>query len=135
MNRGITIKNILILQAVVIVYTLSSVVAKIATGKELFSFSFFLFYGLEIVILGIYAILWQQMIKRFDLSVAYANRAMAIVWSAVWAIVLFEDVLAMKQIVGIAFVVLGTVIVNSDQKNTSDGEDSVNDDKVVKEVV
>jgi len=135
MNRGITIKNILILQAVVIVYTLSSVVAKFATGKELFSFSFFLFYGLEIVILGIYAILWQQMIKRFDLSVAYANRAMAIVWSAVWAIVLFKDVLAMKQIVGIAFVVLGTVIVNSDQKNALNGEGSVNDDKVVKEVV
>jgi len=60
---------------------------------------------------------------------------MAIVWSAVWAIVLFKDVLAMKQIVGIAFVVLGTVIVNSDQKNASNGEDSVNDDKVVKEVV
>ena len=117
MKRGITIKNIILLQMVVIVYTLSSVVAKFATGKELFSFSFFLFYGLEIMILGIYAILWQQMIKRFDLSVAYANRAMAIVWSAVWAIVLFKDVLAMKQILGIAFVVLGTVIVNSDQND------------------
>lgn len=119
MNRNITIKNIVILQAVVIIYTLSSVVAKIATGKELFSFSFFLFYGIEIMILGIYAILWQQMIKRFDLSVAYANRAMAIVWSAVWAIVLFKDVLAIKQIVGIAFVVLGTVIVNCDQEKVS----------------
>lgn len=116
MNQSVSIKNILILQAVVVVYTLSSVVAKFATGKELFSFSFFLFYGLEIVILGGYAILWQQMIKRFDLSVAYANRAMAIVWSAVWAIVLFHDVLAIKQMIGIGFVVLGTVIVNSDQK-------------------
>ncbi len=116
MNQPVSIKNILILQAVVVVYTLSSVVAKFATGKELFSFSFFLFYGLEIVILGIYAILWQQMIKRFDLSVAYANRAMAIVWSAVWAIVLFKDVLAIKQVIGIGFVVLGTIIVNSEQK-------------------
>lgn len=122
MNRSISIKNILILQAVVIVYTLSSVVAKFATGKELFSFSFFLFYGLEIVILGIYAILWQQMIKRFDLSVAYANRAMAILWSAVWAIVLFHDTLALKQVIGIAFVVLGTVIVNSDQNQTRTDE-------------
>lgn len=120
MNQSVSIKNILILQAVVVVYTLSSVVAKFATGKELFSLSFFLFYGLEIVILGIYAILWQQMIKRFDLSVAYANRAMAIVWSAVWAIVLFHDVLALKQVIGIGFVVLGTVIVNSEQKQIPD---------------
>lgn len=116
MKGTISIKNILVLQAVVVIYTLSSVVAKFATGQELFSFSFFLFYGLEIVILGVYAILWQQMIKRFDLSVAYANRAMALLWSAVWAIVLFRDTLALKQVIGIAFVVLGTVIVNSDQK-------------------
>jgi len=116
MNQKISLKNILVLQAVVIVYTLSSVVAKLATGEEVFSFAFFLFYGLEIVILGIYAILWQQMIKRFDLSVAYANRAMAILWSAVWAVVLFRETLGVKQLIGIAFVVLGTVIVNSDQK-------------------
>ncbi len=116
MNQKISLKNILVLQAVVVVYTLSSVVAKLATGEEVFSFAFFLFYGLEIVILGIYAILWQQMIKRFDLSVAYANRAMAILWSAVWAVVLFRESLGVKQIIGIVFVVLGTVIVNSDQK-------------------
>jgi drug/metabolite transporter (DMT)-like permease len=116
MNQKISLKNILVLQAVVIVYTLSSVVAKLATGEEVFSFAFFLFYGLEIAILGIYAILWQQMIKRFDLSVAYANRAMAILWSAVWALVLFGETLGVKQIIGIAFVVLGTVIVNTEPK-------------------
>ncbi len=120
MKERISVKNILILQGVVVIYTLSSVVAKFATGQELFSFSFFVFYGLEILILGIYAILWQQMIKRFDLSVAYANRAMALLWSAIWAIVLFHDTLALRQILGIAFVVLGTVIVNSDQKQEAD---------------
>ena len=114
MNRLQWIKNILILQIVVVIYTLSSVVAKFATGKELFSFSFFLFYGLEIVILGVYAILWQQMIKKFDLSVAYANRAMALLWSAIWAVVLFHEKLDGKQIAGILLVVLGTVIVNTD---------------------
>jgi len=116
MNQKISLKNILVLQAVVIIYTLSSVVAKMATGKELFSVSFFLFYGLEIIILGIYAILWQQMIKRFDLSVAYANRAMAILWSALWAVVLFHESLGIKQLIGIGLVVLGTVIVNSERE-------------------
>ena len=114
MNRLQWIKNILILQAVVVIYTLSSVVAKLATGKELFSFSFFLFYGLEILILGVYAILWQQVIKRFDLSIAYANRAMALLWSALWAVLLFREELSEKQIAGIVLVILGTVIVNTD---------------------
>lgn len=115
MSRLEWCKNILLLQAVVVIYTLSSVVAKFATGKELFSFSFFLFYGIEVVILGVYAILWQQMIKRFDLSVAYANRAMALLWSAIWAVVLFHENLTGKQLLGIAFVIIGTVIVNTDQ--------------------
>lgn len=114
MNRLQMLKNIIVLQAVVVVYTLSSVVAKLATGRELFSFAFFLFYGLEIVILGIYAILWQQMIKRFDLSVAYANRAMALLWSALWAVILFHEGLSVKQMLGIALVIMGTVIVNTD---------------------
>ena len=124
MNRLQWIKNILILQAVVVIYTLSSVVAKAATGKELFSFSFFLFYGLEIIILGVYAILWQQMIKRFDLSVAYANRAMALLWSALWAVLLLHETLDPTQLAGIALVILGTVIVNTDtpEKKEEKGE-------------
>lgn len=123
MNRLQWIKNILILQIVVVIYTLSSVVAKFATGKELFSLSFFLFYGLEIVILGVYAILWQQMIKKFDLSVAYANRAMALLWSAIWAVVLFHEKLDGKQIAGILLVVLGTVIVNTDNGNKAEDKE------------
>ena len=124
MSRLEWCKNIVLLQAVVIVYTLSSVVAKFATGKELFSFSFFLFYGLEVVILGIYALLWQQMIKKFDLSVAYANRAMALLWSAIWAMLLFHENLNGKQVLGIFLVILGTVIVNMDQpkKETEEEE-------------
>ena len=34
-----------------------------------------LLYGAEIGVLGIYALCWQQVIKRVELSVAYANRA------------------------------------------------------------
>ncbi len=123
MNRLQMLKNIIVLQAVVVVYTLSSVVAKLATGRELFSFAFFLFYGLEIVILGIYAILWQQMIKKFDLSVAYANRAMALLWSALWAVILFCEGLSVKQMFGIALVVLGTVIVNTDVSTGKEKEE------------
>ncbi len=115
-NTKIKWYHIIILQAVIVIYTLSSIVAKFATGKKLFSFEFFLFYGLEVAILGVYAILWQQMIKKFDLSIAYANRAMALIWSAIWAVLLFHDSLSIKQIVGILFVLLGTIVVNMKDK-------------------
>lgn len=58
------IRDICILQAVIAVYTLSTVFAKFASGQEFLSFKFILFYGIEMLILGVYAIIWQQLIKN-----------------------------------------------------------------------
>ena len=54
--KKISWKTILALQLVVMVYTLSSVAAKLASGYEALSLPFLLFYGVEILILGLYAI-------------------------------------------------------------------------------
>lgn len=75
-----------------------------------------MFLGLEFVILVIYAVLWQQMIKRFDLSVAYANRSMAILWSMIWAVIFFHDEITLRNVLGVLIVLVGTVIVNLDAR-------------------
>ena len=112
MKKKIGIKDILFLQLVIMIYTGSGIAAKLAAGRELFSPGFCFFYGLEIAVLGVYAILWQQIIKRFELSVAYANRAMVLVWSLIWAVCIFGDRLTVQNLAGIALVIAGTVIVN-----------------------
>ena len=112
MKKKITIKDILVLQIVIAIYTLSTVMAKQASGQPLFSVGFFGFYGAELLILGIYALLWQQMIKKFELSVAYTNRAMALLWSLIWAGVIFKDNITVKNVIGVALVIAGTIIVN-----------------------
>ncbi|HIV93093.1 MAG TPA: DMT family transporter [Candidatus Eisenbergiella stercoravium] len=111
-RKELRLRDILILQAVIVIYTLSSVMAKLASGEEPFSAPFLLFYLAELMILGIYAVLWQQMIKKFELSVAYTNRAMALLWSMLWAVVLFHDRVSVKNIIGVALVIAGTLIVN-----------------------
>lgn len=112
--KRISWKTIFALQLVVMIYTLSSVAAKLASGQEAFSLKFLLFYGVEILILGIYAIAWQQIIKHCDLSVAYANRSMAILWSLIWTVVFFHEALTIKNVLGVLVVLAGTMIVNSD---------------------
>ena len=114
MKETLKIKDILILQAVIIVYTLSSVMAKLASGQEPFSIRFCLFYLAELFVLGLYALLWQQMIKKFELSVAYANRAMALLWSLVWALIFFHDRVTVKNVIGVILVIIGTFIVNGE---------------------
>lgn len=115
LKKKISVKDILILQGVVIIYTLSGVAAKLASGNGVFSFRFIVFYGLEICILGIYALLWQQIIKRIDLSIAYANRSIALLWSMIWAAVFFHETITIQNIIGVLIVLVGTMIVNSDE--------------------
>lgn len=112
--KKISPKLILALQLVVMLYTLSSVAAKMASGQAFLSLPFIVYYGVEILILGFYAIAWQQIIKRCDLSVAYANRSMAILWSLVWTVIFFHEALNVKNIIGVLIVFAGTMIVNSD---------------------
>ena len=117
MNKLSNLKNIALLQGVIIIYTISSVMSKQASahGEQLFLFLFF--FGLEFVLLGIYAVLWQQMIKRFELSVAYANRSMAVVWSMVWAVVFFHNTITIKNMIGVLLIVIGTMIINIQDTN------------------
>lgn len=113
-KKKVSLKNILILQLVIMIYTLTTVAAKFAAGQEFMSLGFIMCYGIEILILGIYAILWQQIIKKFDLSIAYANKAIGLLWSLVWAVLFFKEVVTIKNIIGVIIVVIGTIIVNKD---------------------
>ena len=113
--KKIGIKQIILLQAIIVIYTVSGIMAKYASVGETLE-KIVLFFGLDLMFLGIYAICWQQMIKIFPLSVAYANRAMALLWSAVWAKIIFGEQIGVKQIIGIAFVILGTLVINTDKE-------------------
>lgn len=108
------LKEIFILQIVIAIYTLSTVFAKFASGQEFMSFKFILYYGLEMLILAVYAVVWQQLIKKFDISVAYANKAMGLLWSIVWAILIFNETITIKNVIGVVIVIVGTIIVNSE---------------------
>lgn len=114
MKRKLNFRDFLILQAVVIVYTASSVLGKLAavSAEEENGWGFLLLYGVEIGVLGIYAVLWQQVIRRVELSVAYANRAVALLWSLLWAVFLFGEKITPAQLLGIALVMIGTAVIN-----------------------
>lgn len=114
MTRIQKIKNVALLQGVIIIYTISSVMSKeaSASGDNLLRFLFF--FGMEFVVLGVYALLWQQMMKRFELSVAFANRSMAVVWSMIWAVLFFHDTISIQNMAGVVLVVVGICIINTE---------------------
>ena len=120
MKKKVTVKDIICLQMVIVIFTVSSVIAKFASGQEFLSVKFIVFYGLEIVILGIYAILWQQAIKKIDLSIAYANKAMGVLWSMIWAVIIFHNQITLQNVIGVLLVIAGTIVLNSSESEEAE---------------
>ncbi|MBP3877792.1 MAG: transporter [Lachnospiraceae bacterium] len=121
----ITLLSVVAIQAAVIVYTGGSICGKMAGSSKGsisllghvipgLSWKGYLWLFLELVCLGSYALIWQQIIKRFDLSIVYANRAFAVCWSFLWGVLLFGEQVRPLNIVGIAIVLAGILLVNQD---------------------
>ncbi len=107
------ISIIIKLQFVIIIYSISSVFAKAAARQPFFSLKFFIWSGLELLFLAVYALFWQQMIKKIELSQAYANRAMVLVWSLLWAFFVFREPVSVQNIAGALLVMAGIAVINS----------------------
>ena len=83
------------------------------------SFEFCAFYAGMLIILVIYAIGWQQILKRLPLTLAFANKAITIVWGIVWGAVFFQEAITPPMVIGGALVMAGVVLFS-----IADGEES-----------
>lgn len=116
--------QILILQFAVMIYSINTVVAKFVSNEVFGSPKFLLLYFLEFCVLGVYAIFWQQLIKRFELSIAYANKAMTLLWSLLWSIVIFHEGVTLPKIAGVILVIIGTIVINGgDSKDSTESSE------------
>ncbi|MBR1670275.1 MAG: transporter [Butyrivibrio sp.] len=110
------LKDYFLLQLSVVVYSLSTVAGNLASGYEFLSVGYIFFFALEFVVLAIYAILWQQAIKRFQLSVAYINKAMTLLWSMLWNFLIFSQGITGGRAVGVLLVMAGVMVMNIGQE-------------------
>lgn len=98
------------LHLMLMVYSICSVCSKKASSEELFSIKFLLYYGCVFFLLVVYAIIWQQIIKKMPLTTAYANKAVTVVWGIVWGMLFFDEFITVGKIVGAILVGVGIVI-------------------------
>ena len=117
MEKKMNWKVILCLHALLFMYSLESVCSKMAAAQEMFSFKFFLFYGLVLFILFFYALAWQRILKYMPLTVAYANKGITIIWGMIWGALLFHETITWKTLVGGAIILVGIymVVTNNEQ--------------------
>ncbi|MBE6737525.1 MAG: transporter [Ruminococcaceae bacterium] len=96
-----------------IIFQLSfgGVLSKFASKTAFLSIEFCLLYGLMLINLGVYAILWQQIIKKLPLTSAFCNKAVSIIWGMLWGVMIFAETISWNMIVGAIIVLVGVVLV------------------------
>ena len=110
MRQAGSLKIYFVLHALMALFSLSPVCSKLAGQQDFLSVPFLVFYSLVIVILGVYALAWQQVIKRMPLTTAYANKAVTVVWGMVWGALLFHETITPQKIIGAVIIVAGIVL-------------------------
>lgn len=71
----------------------------------------YVFLMLMLLNCGIYAIAWQRIMKKFDLSIAFANRSVYLIWAQIWAVLIFKETLTLRNIIGMFVVLVGVSVV------------------------
>ncbi len=110
------VKTLFCLHLLLMLYSLEGVCSKLASGEHFFSFKFCICYGIIILLLGVYAIGWQQIIKRLPLTTAYANKAVTVVWGIVWGFLFFSEPVTIGKIVGALLVIVGVVLYSGSEE-------------------
>jgi multidrug transporter EmrE-like cation transporter len=103
-------KNYLGIHLFLMLYSTGAIFSKLAGRNELFSLPFLLLYGVQILILFLYAVGWQQFIKRMPLSAAYANKAVTVVWGCIWGILIFQEHISAGKLIGGILVLAGVAL-------------------------
>ncbi len=96
--------------------SLSGVCSKMAWKYEFLSFEFCLFCFLMVLILGIYTIVWQQILKRIPLTTAFCNKAVNVIWGMLWGYVIFDETPQISMFIGGLLVIIGVILVVTDNE-------------------
>ena len=116
-------KYFIYLHILLVLYSLSAVFSKLASVEPFLSLKFCVFYGLVLFLLALYALCWQQIIKHLPLTVAYANKAITVVWGIIWGLLIFGEKLTPGKVLGAVFVICGIVLYAvSDGSEADNGE-------------
>ncbi len=116
MNKeGSKAKYYILMHAALFMLSFSGVFAKLAAGSQWYSVQWIFFYGLVFVVLGIYALAWQRILKGLPLTVAFSNKAITLFWGMVWGALIFGEHISLRMIIGAAVIFVGIIIISTEE--------------------
>ena len=106
----ISILKYLALIGTFFIYTTSGVFSKLASQHDFLSLEYIAFLGCTVGVLGVYAILWQQIIKRMDISLAYMFKGTGVIFGLALAHFVFGETITTTNIIGAIIIICGITL-------------------------
>lgn len=111
------LKTYFLLHFILLLYSINGIFSKLASTKEFMCLDFILLYGIVLFNLFIYAILWQQILKKIPLTIAFSNKSIVIVWGMIWGKFIFNETIKWNMILGTIIIILGVYMVVKNNEN------------------
>lgn len=93
-----------------LLYACVTVFTKYASQQEMMSMRYLLGLGGAIAVMGVYAFLWQQVLRHIELSTAYMFKGTSLVFVMLLAALLFSETITWMNVLGSAIIILGIVL-------------------------
>lgn len=74
------------------------------------SWQYVLFVVSAVGVLGIYAIIWQQLIQRMAISLAYMFKGLGVVFALLICHYVFGEIITIKNIIGALIIIVGITL-------------------------
>ena len=106
---------LLILHLSLIISSLSGVCSKKA-ALSVSKPSMLFWYAGVLFLMAVYAAVWQQVLKRMPLTMAYANKPVSLLWGMLWGRILFGEQITWKMILAATVISVGIGLVVTDDE-------------------
>lgn len=65
-----------------------------------------------VAVMGVYAVAWQAILGKVDLSQAYLNKGTVVFWGLLWSAIIFREQITALNILGSVIIFMGLLMVN-----------------------
>lgn len=93
-----------------LLYACVTLFTKYASQQEFCSWEYCLGLIGAIGVMGAYAVCWQQILKRVELSTAYMFKGTSLIFVMLLAFVLFGEAITMMNIIGAVVIITGITL-------------------------
>lgn len=109
-------KKVLLLIVSFLILSSSGVFLKLASMHEFLSLQFIAYFGMTVLVMAIYAVLWQKVLEIMPLHKAYLCKSSGVGISLMYAYIIFHEHISINNILGCIMIILGIMALSYNKR-------------------